>query len=427
MSNDIAIHVDRVSKRFKLYHDPVTGPVKELLLFWQGEKYYQEFMALSDVSLTITRGEVVGIIGPNGAGKTTLLKLIAGLLPLDRGLITVNGKVTALLALGVGVHPEFTGRENILYGGMLLGMPKRMVLEKMEGIVEFAELGQFIDHPFRTYSAGMRARLLFAISMSIEPEILIVDEALATGDMYFVHKCQQRIEELCRSGATILFVSHNVRQIESLCSRCVVLDQGRLCFDGNVEEATLQYVKAVHAARSRMLGQELDAEDATRDFLGTGEIRISDMYFSAAGERTDTPVIGEPCQLHLEYEAREDLPSVKLCMELHSEKTNTTFAFIQTTPQGLTGEEPLTTFAVQKGKGRITVSFARLLVGDGAYHCDVELYCGAPDFQFSYEACYCHYKRRLRFQAVYGHRHFFGRGTVTEMPFDSITVEHRAP
>ncbi len=427
MSNDLAIHVDRVSKRFKLYHDPVTGPVKELLLFWQRQQYYEDFMALNEVSLQIKRGEVVGIIGPNGAGKSTLLKLIAGLLPLDRGTITVNGKVTALLALGVGVHPEFTGRENILYGAMLLGMPKQTVLEKMEGIVEFAELGPFIDHPFRTYSSGMRARLLFAISMSIEPEILIVDEALATGDMYFVHKCQQRIEELCRSGATILFVSHNIRQIESLCSRCVVLDQGGLVFDGNVEEASLQYVRAVHAARSRMLGRELDSDDADRDFLGTGEIRITDMYFTAQGQRTDTPAIGEPCQLHFDYEAREDLPSVKLCMELHSEKTNTTFAYVQTTARGLTGEEPITTFAVEKGKGRITVSFARLLIGDGAYHCDLDLYSGAPDFQFSYEACYCHYKRRLRFQAAYGHRRFFGRGTLAELPFEGITVEPQSP
>ena len=427
MPNDIAIHVDQVSKRFKLYHDPVIGPVKELLLFWQGQKYYEEFKALEDVTLEVRRGEVVGIIGPNGAGKTTLLKLIAGLLPLDRGAITVDGKVTALLALGVGVHPEFTGRENILYGGMLLGMPKRIVLEKMEGIVEFAELGAFIDHPFRTYSSGMRARLLFAISMSIEPEILIVDEALATGDTYFVHKCQQRIEELCRSGATILFVSHNLRQIESLCSRCIVLDQGRLCFEGDVEEATLRYVQAVHTARSRMLGHHADSDRATRDFLGTGEVRITDMYFTADDKRTETLVIGEPCQLHIEYDARENLPVVRVCVDMHSEKSNTTFAYVQTDLDGLTGRGPISTVEIKKGKGRITAYFDRFLVGDGAYHCDVELYSGAPGFQFSYESSYCHYKRRLRFQAVHGHRHFFGRGTLTEVPFDRIALEHRSP
>ncbi len=231
--SDIVIEVENASKLFKLYHNPITGPVKEILFPWQRNKYYESFWAVKDVNMQVKRGEVVGIIGPNGAGKTTLLKMIAGLLPVEKGRITVRGKITALLALGIGVHPEFSGRENILYGAMLLGMPKQEVLNKMEEIVEFAELGDFINHPFRTYSSGMKARLLFAISMSVEPDILIVDEALATGDSYFLAKSRSKILELCNSGATILFVSHNLQQIEELCQRAFLINFG--CF---VDEST---------------------------------------------------------------------------------------------------------------------------------------------------------------------------------------------
>jgi ABC-type polysaccharide/polyol phosphate transport system ATPase subunit len=423
MPHDVAIQIDRARKRFKLYHDPITGPLKELVFFWNRAKYYQEFIAVDDVSFEVQRGEVLGIIGPNGAGKTTLLKMIAGLLPVDRGGIDVHGKVTALLALGVGVHPEFNGRENILYGGMLLGMTKSEVLRKMDDIIEFAELGEFIDHPFRTYSAGMRARLLFAISMSIDPDILIVDEALATGDVYFVQKCQRRIDELCRSGATILFVSHNTKQIESLCSRCLVLDRGRLRFNGPPEEATLHYVQAVHDARTRRIAEEVDSTAVPQDFTGTGEARITDVYVCQQGVRTETLVIGAPCELHIVYDARVDLPSVKLCVEVHSEKTSTTYAFLQTTAERLVSDEPDTTISLPAGKGRIVLSFSRLLLGDGAYHCDVELYPGDTAFRFSYDRCYCHYKRFLRFQAIHKHRHFFGRGTITELPFEAVRVE----
>lgn len=259
--SDYAVKVSNVTKRFKLYHNPISGPLLELLTFWNRRQYYREFLAVRDVSFDIRRGEVVGIIGPNGAGKTTLLKMIAGLLPVDEGKIDVRGRVTALLALGVGVHPEFTGRENILYGGMLLGMSRREVLHKMPSIIEFAELGDFIERPFRTYSSGMRARLLFSISMSIDPEILIVDEALATGDIYFLSKSTQRIREICRSGATILFVSHSMGQVAQICERVMFMAGGQIVGDGEPTEMIAAYsrwtfereTKAVVAENSGLL------------------------------------------------------------------------------------------------------------------------------------------------------------------------------
>jgi ABC-type polysaccharide/polyol phosphate transport system ATPase subunit len=239
--SDVAIRATNLCKRFKLYDDMITGPVKELIFFWRRRDFFQEFPAVNDVSFEIKRGEVVGIVGPNGAGKSTLLKMIAGLLNIDGGTLEVNGRVTALLALGVGVHPEFTGRENIFYGAMLLGMSKREVLGKMDSIIEFAELGDYIDRPFRTYSSGMRARLLFSISMSIDPDILIVDEALATGDSYFVQKCLRRIREICQGGATILFVSHNLQQVKTLCRRAFLMHNGYMLKTGESDSILEAY------------------------------------------------------------------------------------------------------------------------------------------------------------------------------------------
>ena len=294
------IRLTRVSKRFKLYQDPVTGPVKEHLFFWKRHHYYQEIMAVKDVSLEIRKGEVVGIIGPNGAGKTTLLKMIAGLLPVDQGQIEVNGKITALLALGVGVHPEFTGRENILYGGILLGMPKAEVLRKLPGIIEFTELGDYIDRPFRTYSSGMRARLLFAISMSIDPDILIVDEALATGDAYFVQKSSTRIHELCSSGATILFVSHNLSQIQEICQRVLFMAEGRIIEEGKPAEMVAAYN---HWAFEKQRKAPLISECRDLTMLsGSGEIQIDAIrLINVQGAETTGFYSGEDMEIEIRY------------------------------------------------------------------------------------------------------------------------------
>lgn len=248
--NESVITLNDVSKEFRLYNNPITGPIKELLMPWQRSAFSKRFWAVKDANMEVKRGEVVGIIGPNGAGKTTLLKMIAGLLPVDKGSISVKGKITALLALGVGVHPEFSGRENIYFGGLLLGMTREEVNRKMEGIIEFAELGEFINQPFRTYSSGMKARLLFAISMSIDPDILIVDEALATGDSYFLSKSRKKILELCKSGATILFVSHNLAQIQELCGRAYFMAKGAFLGEGSPNEMIAEYNRYIFKDRT---------------------------------------------------------------------------------------------------------------------------------------------------------------------------------
>jgi lipopolysaccharide transport system ATP-binding protein len=301
MSN-MAIEIQNVSKRFRLYYNPVTGPVKELLFFWKRKCYYQEFMAVKDVTITVGKGEIVGIIGPNGAGKTTLLKMIAGLLPVDGGRIKLSGKVTALLALGVGVHPEFSGRENIYYGGMLLGMSKAEVLRKTQEIIEFSELGEFIDRPFRTYSSGMKARLMFATSMSIDPDILIVDEALATGDLYFVEKCSERIREVCKSGATILVVSHNMQQIQRICQRAIFMAEGRIVGEGEPGEMVGAYNKWIFE-KEKTKSVIKERRELER-IGGTGEVMITEIkLINSRGEETTGFVTGEEMNIELHYKA----------------------------------------------------------------------------------------------------------------------------
>ena len=310
--NDIAISAQNVSKRFKLYKDIIMDPLKEHLLFWRKEDFYREFWAVKDVSFEMQRGQIVGIIGPNGAGKTTLLKMIAGLLDVDKGNIKVNGKITALLTLGLGFHLEFTGRENIFYGGLLLGMSKREILRKMPGIIEFAEIGDYIDRPLRTYSSGMRARLVFATSMSIDPDILLVDEALATGDSYFVQKCSKRIGEMCQSGATILYVSHNMWHIQQICHRALLMDKGEILADGEPTSVVSTYHQLVFEKGGK--APLVTENQELRMVSGTEEVVLTDIRLENRGGQEATGFrTGDTMNIELHYQSlNEDIHEINL-------------------------------------------------------------------------------------------------------------------
>lgn len=294
-----ALTVSLVSKIFKVYDNPRTGPLLDVLSLGRRRDHYREFVAVDNVSFKVERGEVVGIVGPNGSGKTTLLKMIAGLLRVDRGSIVVDGKVTALLALGVGVHPEFSGRENIVYGGMLLGMRREEIEAKVESIIAFSELEDFIDRPFRTYSSGMKARLLFSVAMSVDPDILIVDEALATGDAYFIDKCVAKIEEICRSGATVLFVSHNLVQIKRLCSRAILLAGGRNLLEGEPAEVLQAYQDIVREREGRAaVAREGDFIPVSRaGELDLRSVRVVD----PKGGPGNAFISGAPMRIEIDY------------------------------------------------------------------------------------------------------------------------------
>lgn len=381
-SSGLAIRLDRVTKVFKLYDDPVTGPLKELLFFWRKDGFHRTFKAVDDVTLSVRRGEVVGILGPNGAGKTTLLKVIAGLLPANEGHVEVNGKVTALLALGVGVHPEFSGRENILFNGILLGMSRAEIVEKTPSIIEFAEVGDFIDRPFRTYSTGMKARLLFAISMSFQPDILVVDEALATGDTYFVRKCAKRIRELVDSGATILFVSHNLNQIQQLCDRAYLMVRGRLVCEGAPMQIISEYNRIIFQEERDRLKQWTNPELLLMG--GTGEVLLQAIKLrDKDGCETNGFFTGDPMTVEMEY--RSFLPHDKPVAIFIGFLESRNLHYIGFYNSDLRGSEKLGLEKIALGRdGRLTVRFDELMLTTNDYALWIILYSDGVE--------YCEYK-----------------------------------
>ncbi len=252
-----AITINELGKVYKLYRRPRDKIIDafglDRLLLWR-KSDHQEFWALRGLNLTVGRGERLGIIGRNGAGKSTLLKIITGNIAPSEGRVTVQGRVQALLELGTGFHPEFTGRENIRASLAYHGLPSRVLAEKEEEIIEFAELEEFIDQPVKTYSAGMYARLAFSTATAIEPEVLIIDEVLGAGDAYFSAKCVERMRSLTEgSGATVLFVSHDLGSVQQLCRRVIWIDRGRIVMDGEPLEVTKAYYASILAQEERRL------------------------------------------------------------------------------------------------------------------------------------------------------------------------------
>jgi len=235
------IRLDDVSLRYRLAKQRIPSLKEYAIHMLRGALVYQELWALSDVSFSIAQGEVVGIVGRNGAGKSTLLKVISGILKPTRGRAQVNGRVSPLLELGTGFDIELTGRENVMLNALLLGRSRREVRERFDAIVDFAELGEFIDVPLRNYSSGMVARLGFAIATGWDPEILILDEVLVVGDAAFQQKCHVRLRQVLASGATVLMVSHVGQVLIKECSRCLWLAEGKLVGDGPPAEVLAAY------------------------------------------------------------------------------------------------------------------------------------------------------------------------------------------
>jgi lipopolysaccharide transport system ATP-binding protein len=248
---DIAISVKNLSKSFRMYPSP-KDKLKELLHPF-GKKYHQEFWALKDISYDIKKGECVGIIGKNGSGKSTLLQIICGVLQPTSGEAKVKGRISALLELGAGFNRAFTGRENVYMNGALMGFSQEEMDEKFHAIAEFADIGEFIDQPVKTYSSGMYVRLAFACAVNIDPDILIVDEALSVGDEAFQRKCFSRILDFQKRGKTILFVSHTATVIVELCNRAILFDQGELLLIGPPKPVVARYQKFIYAPADKLL------------------------------------------------------------------------------------------------------------------------------------------------------------------------------
>lgn len=327
----IAIRVTNLDKMYKLYDRP-SDRMKEALGLTR-QKRYKEHHALSKVNMTVYQGETVGIIGTNGSGKSTILKIITGVLNPTAGEVEVNGRISALLELGAGFNMEYNGVENIYLNGTMIGFSEKEIDEKMESILEFADIGDYVYQPVKTYSSGMFVRLAFAVAINIEPEILIVDEALSVGDVFFQAKCYHKFEEFKKMGKTILFVSHDLSSISKYCDRVVLLNRGMKLGEGSPKEMidiykrvlVGQYATPEGDENSLLNDWELTAVAAGkaeegRDVsagvnpelleYGTNAARIAEYFITdEAGIHTTAVIKGQEFTLHMRVEFLEDVPA----------------------------------------------------------------------------------------------------------------------
>ncbi len=264
--DDIAIKVSGVSKCYKLYGSP-GDRLKEAFSPFR-KIYHEDFFALKNIDLKIKKGEILGVVGKNGCGKSTLLKLISGVLVPNEGEVVVDGKISALLELGSGFNPEFTGRQNIFFYGAIMGFSNNEMTKKLDSIIEFAEIGEFLYQPLKTYSSGMKARLGFAVAVHIEPEILIIDEVLSVGDALFQRKCYAKMEEFFNGGKTIIYVSHDADSVNRLCTRAVLISGGEIIMDSDAKAVTTHYQKILFSSQS-------DNEKTSSDKVGSREDEMS--------------------------------------------------------------------------------------------------------------------------------------------------------
>jgi len=262
-----AIEVNDLGKCYQIYDKP-SDRLKQMLISGR-KKYYKEFWALQSINFKIPKGKVIGILGKNGAGKSTLLQIICGTLSPTQGTVNVNGRIAALLELGSGFNPEFTGIENIYMNGQILGLDSSQMDAKLKAILEFADIGDFVHQPVKTYSSGMFARLAFSVAVNVEPDLLIVDEALSVGDAWFQHKSMARMRQLMESGCSVLFVSHSIDAVRALCDEAIWLDQGQVKMQGNVTDVTNAYMNDVFIEHNRIVLQSMGHTAATEEKLPT--------------------------------------------------------------------------------------------------------------------------------------------------------------
>jgi lipopolysaccharide transport system ATP-binding protein len=254
MNDDFAVSVRDLTKKYRLFSTPMERLKESFHPF--RKRYHKEFWALNGISFDIPKGEVLGILGRNGSGKSTLLQIIASVIQPTSGTVIVNGRVSALLELGAGFNPEFTGRQNVLLNGAIVGVSHEEMFERMPAIIEFADIGEFFDQPMKIYSSGMFVRVAFSASVHVDPDILIVDEALAVGDAKFQHRCFQKFREFQKRGTTIIFVTHAAELVIRHCSRAILLNQGRLIADGTPETVARQYIDLLEERHSSPSLQE---------------------------------------------------------------------------------------------------------------------------------------------------------------------------
>ncbi len=374
-----AIVVDAVSKRYRLYRDR-NDSLKAA--FTRGRRArYEEFWALRDVSFEVPTGSTFAIIGENGSGKSTMLKCLARILFPEEGRIAVTGKLSALLELGAGFHPELSGRENVYLNGSILGLSKRELDARFDDIVGFAGLEEFIDVPVKNYSSGMYVRLGFSVAINVEPDVLLVDEVLAVGDAEFQTRCLEKVDEMRQSGRTIVIVTHATGSVRHLCDRAVWLEHGKLRGEGTASEVIDDYIGAVHAEHA------VGNNGANR--WGSGEGRITDVeIFDGAGSKVDRVRTGEAVRFRFHFETTAAIERPVFGMAIHR------LDGVEVTGPNTreTGEVPDTI----DGAGHVDLVVDRFMVVPGTYDLSAAL------ANFTLAHTYDHRYRFLRFDVEPG-------------------------
>jgi ABC-type polysaccharide/polyol phosphate transport system ATPase subunit len=353
--NEHPIEVRDVSKRFRLYHE--RNQSLKAAVMRGGRARYEEFWALDDVSFDVKQGSTFALVGENGSGKSTMLKCLARILRPDKGTIAVDGKLSALLELGAGFHPELSGRENVFLNGSILGLSKRELEARFDEIVDFAGLERFIDMPVKNYSSGMYVRLGFSVAINVDPDVLLIDEVLAVGDEEFQRRCLERVAELRAAGKTIVVVTHSLATVRSLCDEAIWLDHGKVRERGKADRVADAYLGQVHI--------DLQAHEDRHPRPGVGKVRFDRLeLLDAAGRPVDQVCTGDAVTFRAHYEATEPVHEPVFSFSVH-------------TPDGVLVTGPSTRDAqvfIDKadGPGMVDLRVPRLLLLLGNYDLSVE-------------------------------------------------------
>ncbi|MEZ9464552.1 ABC transporter ATP-binding protein [Vibrio splendidus] len=374
MSN--ALEVRNIGKSFKGYSSELLR-----ILSWFGFKFRpcEECRVLNDINFSLAPGEAVGIVGQNGAGKSTLLKMIAGTLKPTKGRIHVSGRISAILELGMGFHPDLTGRQNVYHSAGLMGYTQKQIDLVIDDLEAFAEIGEYFDQPVRTYSSGMQMRVAFGVVTAYRPEILIVDEALSVGDAYFQHKSLNRIREFQKHGTTLIFVSHDRGAIQAICDRAILLEQGSVIKDGNPEDVMDYYNALIANKENNTITQTLNENGKVETVSGTGEVSIEKIQLSNIDiEHLEYVSVGEPVTLKISVSIIEDIPELVLGYMIKDRLGQPIFG-----TNTYHYDKPIKN--VKKGETYdFSFSFAMNL-GVGSYSISVSAHSGATHLSANYE------------------------------------------
>jgi lipopolysaccharide transport system ATP-binding protein len=368
MPSEIAIEVEDLSKRYEIGGEQagymlITERIAERMKALGRRPRPREFWALREINFDVKRGETLGVIGHNGAGKSTLLKILSRITPPTTGEARLRGRVGALLEVGTGFHPELTGRENVFLNGAILNMKRREIQSRFDEIVEFADIGPFIDTPVKRYSSGMQLRLAFSVAAHLEPEILIIDEVLSVGDIAFQQKCLGRMEAASKEGRTVVFISHSLPSVVNLCDRAIMLSDGRIAASGKVGEVVDAYVGDVTS----------DLERGIRDRRhgGNGKLRLVDFHLERSGQLLDSPVTGEAFDMVLSFEkhTQESLRGTRVNLTVFTLSDQTPLLDLDTAQTG-------DSFSEVPRHGEIRCRLHRCPLPAGQYYVDVRIDAG---------------------------------------------------